>query len=307
MPTNKPIIIVDGNNRAHAAYHAYKRLTYKGKSVSLMYGLPSMIKGLMREYDPQDLFVVWDGKRSKHRYKLCPEYKGERNKARGLFDREDFEEQKATVMRMLKYLGIKQVLNPIAEADDVIASLVFKLRKADHDNIIIVSGDKDFHQLISRFVTVYSESRKKLIHHRNIKEEFGYYPPQTIDYLTLVGDDSDNIAGYPGIGEKRATDLLEKYGSLVNFIDSGDKHSIIDRKKLLELMKRNSVLMDLRLYHKMYKKETRVMYYKDISDPAIDRIRFLKVSAKYGMNKFMSSGFLDQFKILKAYAKKNSN
>lgn len=297
MTKEQPILIVDAQNRCHAAYHAYKRLSYKGDSVAVLYGLPSMIKGLIRQFDADDIYVVWDGARSKIRNKLYPEYKGGRER-KATFDREDFEKQKNIVMRMLYYLGVKQILNPIAEADDVITTLTLKLRRAGHDNIIIVSGDKDFHQLITRFVTVYSESRKKLIHHRNCKEEFGYHPPQTVDYLTLVGDDSDNIKGYPGMGEKRTTDLLDKYGSLVDFIDSGDKHNQIDRDKLLGLIKRNSLLMDLQLYHKKFKSKVGIVYYKDTAKPKIQRKNFLKVSARFGMRKFMSSGFINQFKNL---------
>jgi 5'-3' exonuclease len=190
-------------------------------------------------------------------------------------------------------------MNPKSEADDVITKLVIRLRKLGHENIIIVSGDKDFHQLISRTVRVYSESRKKLLNHAECQKEFGYHPMQCVDYLTLVGDDSDNIKGYPQIGHKRAMDLLEKYTNLTNFIESEDKHNLIDKKKLRTLIIRNEVMIDLMQYWRKHGKKEKMMYYKDNKEPALQKNKFLRLSAKYNMRKLMSSNFIKAFKLIK--------
>lgn len=297
------VLIIDGNNRAWAAFHAYSRLKDKGRSVSMIYGLPSMIKYLIKEYEPSKVFVVWDGARSKHRIKLHPGYKGEREH-KTLVDYEDFLRQKKLTMAIIHYLGIPQIINPKQEADDMIYKLTRVLPTKGFKEGIIVSGDKDFWQLISksRFgmnIEVYSESKKMLLTWANFQFEFGFKPWQTVDYLTLIGDKSDNIPGYPQIGEKRATELLAQYGSIENFIDSPDKHSIIDKHRLLEIAEKNRILIDLKEYHSKYKDELKIMFYRGKSNPKINREKFLRISGKYRMNKFMASGFLQGFKILK--------
>lgn len=295
------ILLIDGNNRAHAALHAYKRLSYKGENVAILYGLPSMIKYLIKEYQPDQLMVVWDGKRSLHRKAIYPEYKGKR-KEDPLFDRENFDLQMKVVKKMLYYLGVKQVLNPNAEADD----MIYKLHKVAEDKgykeCIVVSGDKDFHQLIGRKgakmkVKVFSESKKLLIDVHNCQDTFGYKGWQTVDHLTLLGDKSDNINGYRGMGEVKTKQFLDQFGSLESFIIQKHKHSVVQVDTLLELMKRNEILIDLGKYHDKYKEELKTVFYLD-PKPKIQRNNFLKISAKYGMNKFMSRQFMSEFKTL---------
>lgn len=297
MMKTKRLLIIDGNNRAHAAFHAYDRLSYKGKSVAMIYGLPSMIKYLLKELEPREVFVVWDGKRSKHREKLYPNYKGGDTRNR-LLDRDDFNRQLVITRKLLGTLGIKQILNPVMEADDMIYALTLKARSLGYTDIIICSGDKDFNQLISREVSVWSESKKEMVNWKNCHSIFGYHSYQTLDWLTLLGDKSDNITGYPGMGEKRTSALLEKYGSIKRFLESSDGHNIIDKDKLYELVERNRILMDLRGYYNEYRNEIKIQFHGN-RHPKIDKEKFLAISAKYGMRKFMSSGFINQFKWLR--------
>lgn len=296
MTMSKTAVLIDANNRAWAAFHSYSRLTHNGKGVSMLYGLPSMLKPLITEFNPDFLALVWDGDRSKVRMKLHPEYKGTR-KHKGLVDYDDFLRQRALVQKALYYLGVRQVYNPNCEADDLIAKLVKVLKKKGYDDIIIVSGDKDFHQLIGRYVRVFSESKKMLIHYSNCKEVFGYHPGQCVDYLTLVGDDGDNIKGYPGIGPKKASDFLDKYLSIAKFLESDDKHSIMNKKTLLELRERNEKLINLNYFIENYGSDLKIKFLKD-PNPKINKKKFLALSAKFNMRKLMSDNFIKAFKQL---------
>lgn len=296
------ILLIDGNNRAHAALHAYKRLSYKGENVAVMYGLPSMIKYLITEYNPDRVMVVWDGKRSLHRKRVCPEYKGNRKKD-PLFDFENFDLQRNLVRKMLYYLGVTQVLNPDAEADDMIYKMWLLAAQNNYKECIIVSGDKDFHQLIGKpkggmETKVFSESRKLMLDWHNLQHEFGYKSWQTVDYLTLLGDKSDNIAGYRGMGEVKTKQFLNDFGSIASFIQQKNKHSVIELDKLLELKERSDILIDLRKYYEKYGKELTTVFIQGKAKPKIQRDKFLKISARYGMNKFMSKQFVGDFKTL---------
>ena len=293
---DKKLIIVDGNNRAWAAFHAYEKLSYKGDGVGMIYGLPSMIKALITENEPDELFIVWDGERSKHRIELYPEYKGGR-KHKGLVDHDDFLKQLKITRRALGWLGVKQILNPEQEADDMIYKVTIKARQLGYNNIIIISGDKDFNQMISRDVSVYSESKKELVKWINCQNIFGYHSYKTVDYLTLVGDKGDNINGYPGIGEKRAKEFLKEHFSIKRYLETGQQYKNIDNEKLRALYERNKILIDLKGYYERYGDELKIKFYGS-PNPQINKEKFLRLSAMLGMKSFMSSGFINKFQWL---------
>jgi DNA polymerase I len=292
------VIIIDMNNRCHAAYHAHKRLSFKGESVSIIYGLPSMIKGLIWRERPDMVISVWDGDRSKHRIKALPGYKAHRNKNPRLFDREDFERQKAIVMKMFYYLGIPQVRNKAVEGDDMIYKMV-RWAKKRFKQITIVSGDKDFNQLIDKKVSIWNDAKQNMIIEKNCFDYFGYHPHETVDYITLVGDDSDDIPGYRGIGPKKAREVLDTYGTLEDFLDSKDKHPIINRGTLLEIKNRNQYLIDLPYFYSKHKDEIKVKFYKGESNPSLNKEAFKRICGKFGLRKFLGNQFLEEFVELK--------
>lgn len=295
--SKKKLLLIDGSNRAYAAWYAYSRLSYKGKSVSMVYGLPAMVKFLIRKFEPTKVFVVWDERTSiDQRKKIYPEYKN--TESRNLFDREDFERQKKIAKELLLSAGVAQVSSKKAEADDIIYRMNRRAIKKGYE-VVLVSADKDFNQLLSKKTSIWRETlkAKKMTTYENCKGEFGYQPHQTVDYLIMEGDTSDNIKGYPGIGPKKAVDLLEKYDTLANFIKSDDKHSIIDRKVLLELCRINRVLIDLSLYHRMYMKGVKNEYYGDNPNPKINKEKWLKLCKTNGLIKFKDKNFLRTFKL----------
>jgi 5'-3' exonuclease len=117
--------------------------------------------------------------------------------------------------------------------------------------------------------------------------------------MTIMGDDSDNIDGYRGMGKVKTQKFFEKYESIENFLESPDTHPTMDKEVLRKLVHRNELLMNLKGYYNRYGKELKVLFYKGIKDPKVDKERFLKICRQFGMNKMMSSGFINQFKQLR--------
>jgi len=93
------------------------------------------------------------------------------------------------------------------------------LNKKPTEKVIIISSDKDFNQLIGKDVKINNPRKDEMIHHGNCKELFGYSPEETVDYLSMVGDTSDDIKGIPGIGPVKARKILDEYGTLDKFLE----------------------------------------------------------------------------------------
>jgi len=300
---NKTLLIIDGQNAAWRAFHAYSRLSYKGQGVGMIYGLPSMLGGLIKRYKPTRTVVAWEGKRSAIRSRILPGYKDGR-KSKSLIDYEDFMRQKDEAMKILFGLGVPQAHNMLLEGDDMLFKL-WKMSKTNgYDEVTLVSSDKDFNQLVGydedfeHTTKIFNPGKELIITQDNCKKIFGYETYQTVDYLTLVGDKSDNIPGYRGIGEKKAVELLEKYDSLANFIKSKDKHPIIERKMLLELMNTAQSIIDLREYYQKYvkfAKNCQIQWYGNNRSPQKDSRYVIKIAAKYNMQRMVGKSFLENF------------
>ena len=199
------IVIFDGNHLLHRAYHKFSNLrTIEGIKTSIIYGVVYVMESLIRRLDPTKVMVVFDGNKSSYRLGLLPDYK-QRDKKLG-FDAENFYFQRDEVIKILTHLGIQVIRGEDLEADDAIA-MIIKRFKSDNE-IIIVSGDKDFNQLLENGVSIYNSNKGMMLTDANLQSLVGYTPKQTVDYLTLLGDSSDKIPGYPGIGEKKALNLF---------------------------------------------------------------------------------------------------
>lgn len=298
---NLDLGIIDGNNFAHRALHAYDRLSHRGQSTSIIYGMPSMVKSIIWRDKPDKLIIVWDGDKSKHRKKICPEYKSHRlKKAKGLFDYESFQFQRRTVMDMFYHLGIPQVWNRTQEADDMIYRIA-KVSIKTWKTTTIYSGDKDFHQLLrpSRKLVIWNDHKQDEIHWGNCRDNFGYSPDQCVDYLVLVGDDSDDIKGYPGIGPKKALALLEKHGSLVEFLESDQEHPGIDKERLEKIYNRNRQLIDLAYYYRLHREDLTLKFFRK-AHPSFNSKAFKEVANRFNLERIISNPrFLQEFLDLK--------
>ena len=290
------VVVVDGNNIAYAAYYSYSNLSHKGEPVGTLYGIVSMVRGYIGEHNPNELIVVWDSARDKHRLKILPEYKGTRKakQDKKLFDRESFMKQKDIAIKVLSNLGVKQVKVEGREADDLIYEVVRKRKK--ENLVVIVSADKDFLQLISKNVRVWNPIKRVLIHTKNILKYFPVPANSVVDYLCLTGDSSDNIPKYPGIGDKTADKFFSTFGSIASYLESKDISTFkIDKKKLLELYKKNKELIDLKYFYKLhYKGKSKI----EFLPRKYDEDKFLKICSKYAFYSFNNTKYLKTFKTL---------
>lgn len=287
MKTN--VLILDGQNLAYRAYFSLARLNNGGKKpVSIIYGLPQMVGSFVKKFQPRRLYIAWDGKKSPHRLSLLPTYKERGNKAKFGFDPEDFYSQRDVVMELFHSLGVKQVYHKKGEADDFIYMLT---RKFQDRKTVIISNDKDFHQLISENLSVYN-AKDILLTPKNLKQSFGYTPDTCVDYLCLVGDDSDKIPGYPKIGPARATDFFLEHSSIANFLSSKKEYKFIDKVKLEAIWKRNRQLIDLAHYYELHNKDGKVRYYNNNRHPEMDKARVIEICDEYNISTFRKKDFL---------------
>lgn len=276
----RPILILDGNNLAHRCYHSMGRLSYKGQSVSVIYGLPNLVTSLVKRFDPKKVFLVWDGKKSKIRKELLPEYKSHRKDFNKNFDPDDFYRQRDIAMKLFYNLGVKQIWDREMEADDCIFMILKKFTKS---KIIIASNDKDFHQCITKRVTVVN-GKDILLTPKTLPKNFNYTPENCVDYLCLVGDSSDNIPGYRGIGEERGKAFFLEHSSIANFLNSNKTHNLIDKEKLAKLYALNRQLIDLSYYNEQHiPGDKKLPYFKGKRNNTIKLSKFKEICAKYGM------------------------
>ncbi len=209
-------IIIDGNAIIHRAYHALPPLTAKdGTMVNAVYGFASMLLKVLNDLKPEYIAVSFDVAGPTFRDKVFKEYKAKRVKA----DQELYD-QIPLVYEVVQAFGIPIFTKQGFEADDVIGTIANKIQNTWNTiQAIIVTGDKDFLQLVDDdAVEVYllkkGMSDFELYNETKVNERFGFGPEHIVDYKSLRGDTSDNIPGVPGIGEKTATELIQKFGGI---------------------------------------------------------------------------------------------
>ena len=215
------LFLVDGYALIYRAFFALINrplTTSKGENTSIAWGIANFLGRLLKQHKPEYLGWVHDAGAS-FRDELYPDYKATREK---LADdlQADFDRGIEHVCRMLEAYGIPVLAQDGYEADDVIGTLAVKGAAAGLE-VVIVSGDKDFHQLVRPGVKLLNPGRggpasvdEHWVSVENGAERLGIPPERTIDYLALVGDASDNVPGVKGIGEKTAIELITTYGDL---------------------------------------------------------------------------------------------
>ena len=205
-------VIIDGNNLLYRAFYALPLLTnFDGEYSNAVFGFTNMIVKIVKEIKPKYIAVAMDCDKKNFRHDLYKEYKGNRASAP-----EELAVQFPILNGLLEAMNITVVRTSGLEADDLIGCLS---RQFDTENII-VTADKDCLQLINSNTLVMQPkkgvSETVMMDEAAFKAEWGILPNQIIDYKALRGDPSDNIPGVKGIGDKRAIDLLLKYGTVEN-------------------------------------------------------------------------------------------
>ena len=209
MGAMREVYLVDGSAYIYRAYHAIRPLsTSSGLPTHAVYGFTTILRRIMREKKPECLAVAWDTRGPVFRHKLYPEYKANRPPMP-----DDLVPQIPYIHKIVDAYNILSMEHADKEADDLIAAAVRRLA-GDDCRVVIVSGDKDLLQLVSKNVVLWDPMNDKLMDEAKVKEKYGVTPVQLLDYLALTGDSTDNIPGVPGIGPKTAQKLIAAYGSL---------------------------------------------------------------------------------------------
>lgn len=292
---SKTCLVVDGMNIAYQAFYAYSKLSHKGKSTSILYGFINILRPVIMRFNPEKVIVCWDGLKHPERMRLLPEYKSHREEKRDPKERKKFLKQIERTRKLLYYLGIAQCYNPEVEGDDMIYLLTKRMTKLYRVNI--VSGDKDFKQLINPNVSVYNP-RSKYIETlwAFSANNWGVEVPQYKDFLCLVGDKSDDIPGYPNIGEKRAAKLLGQFYTIKDYLESKiDLPGLTDKDKLRKIYHRNNKLINLAYFNRKFNKHAKILYYRDNSDPEYNGHKYKAYCIKHGLKTSIFPKFLEPF------------
>ena len=226
----KKLYLVDASNMFFRAFFAIPPLTNdKGMQTNALYGFLAMTIKLIREVKPDYLVYCFDRKEPSFRADMYTEYKAHREEMP-----DALVPQIPYLKKLTDLLGICQVEVPKYEADDVIGTLATMAAK-NHIEAIIVSGDKDFAQLVQPGISLYDTMKDVRTDVEGVKAKYGIRPDQMVDYLAIVGDTSDNIPGVKGIGPKGAQKLLNEYETLEGVYQNIDKISGASMKaKLIE-------------------------------------------------------------------------
>ena len=211
MSIKSQLYLIDGSTIIYRAYHALRNLSNsKGFPTNAIYGFISMLSKLLQDKKPQYLGMVFDPKGPTFRHEMYDEYKATRP---GMPD--DLVMQIPFIKQIVEGLNINALELAGYEADDVIGTIA-KQAGSQGISTIIISGDKDFYQLIDEGTVLLDTKNNQTITEKEVRERFGVDPDRMVEVLGLAGDSSDNIPGVAGIGKKTAIKLIQKYGSIKN-------------------------------------------------------------------------------------------
>lgn len=228
----KNLFLIDGFALIYRAYFAFIKnplKTRKGESTGAIYGFTNFLMNMIEAHAPHHWAVVLDTEKPTFRHELFVEYKATREKMP-----DELQEQIPRIRDILEALRIPVIEREGYEADDIISALA---RKAADEGfrVVIVSGDKDFCQLVDDDIVLLNPGRgataAEWVDEKGVVEKLGVPPDRVVDLLALMGDNSDNVPGVPGIGRKTAEKLVSEFGGLSEIYDSIDS---IPSKKMRE-------------------------------------------------------------------------
>ncbi len=226
MTKDKTIYLIDGTAYIHRAYHAIRDLTNsKGLPTNAVFGFTRMLIKLMEDRSPQYIGMFFDAKGPTFRHNMYKEYKANRPPMP-----EDMAMQIPYIKEITAAFNLPIIEMQGYEADDLIGTLARAAEKEGYE-VIMVTGDKDFMQLVTDKAAIWDPMKENTIDLKTIREKFGIEPHQMIDVQGLSGDTADNIPGVPGIGQKTALDLIKTYHSMQQLYE---KLETITKKKQRE-------------------------------------------------------------------------
>ena len=308
---SKKILLIDGNSMANRAFYATMGRMMKtptGISTNAVYGFFQIMFKTIEEEKPDKIIVAFDISSSEKRTKIFNEYKAGRHKAP-----EDLTIQFPIIKELLKTMNIPIVQKDGIEADDILGAIAKKEGKKGN-KIIILTGDRDYFQLVDINVnirypkTIMGKTEYIIYDNYKINEEYGLTPEKLIEVKALMGDASDNIPGVKGIGEKTALKLIIQFGSLekiYEYIEKSDGKEIakVTLNKLIKDKEMAYVSRDLGRIDIEYD------YEKDLGIN-IDSIKYTDWRTEEAfsyLKKLSFNKFLDKFKDIEIKKAEDTN
>jgi len=303
---NQPILIIDFLNIFTRHFTVNPTLNKDGVPVGGAVGFLNNLKYILEEIYPKKVVIVFESGGSPRRRSLFKDYKANRKpiKLNRTYDESATSDNEVEnrmfqinlLMEMLRKIPVCQTYVKDCEADDVIGYL--SKYKYPEDDIVILSSDKDFYQLLDDKTTIYSPTSKKFIKSEDVFERFGIHPINFCLARTLMGDPADNIDGIKGAGFKTIVKRFPKFSS--------DKE--IDIDMILAVSKQQSTTSKIKVYHEInenheiIKRNWKLMYLDtqnlsaqqikkinyaiDTFEPKKDKIGMFRLLVKQGLTKF---------------------
>jgi DNA polymerase I len=241
----KQLILVDGSGYIFRAFFALPPMnTSHGLPTQAVYGFIRMLLKLLKDVRPSHIAIVFDSPKRTFRDDLFADYKANRTEAPN-----DLKVQIPYIHRAVDAFRIKSMTIEGVEADDVIGTLAKRAAKADFV-VTIITADKDFMQLVGPHVTLWNAdpTHEKRTGLREVRDRFGVEPSALVDIQALTGDSIDNIKGVPGVGEKTAAALVQKFGSVKGIYENLDRieeSGIRGAKRVAGLLEEHRAAVDL--------------------------------------------------------------
>src|SRR5579885_1406159 len=207
------LYLVDGSGYIFRAFYALPQLNNsRGLPTNAVYGFARMLFKLLKDAHPTRLAVVFDSPKKTFRDDLFESYKANRTSPPN-----DLVVQIPYIHRLVQTFRIKSLIRDGYEADDLIGTLAARAAARGRE-VVIVTADKDFMQLVGPHITLWDTMRDRRVGPREVREKLGVEPKAVVDLMALMGDAIDNVKGVPGVGEKTASALIQKFGSVDNLL-----------------------------------------------------------------------------------------
>jgi DNA polymerase-1 len=228
----RPLLVIDGDSLAHRAYHALPKTIRRaeGKPSNAIVGFTNFLLGLWDSEQPRAVVVGWDTLEvPTYRHEAFESYQSGRE-----FE-DELLEQLAMLPQLVEAFGFASAKAAGYEADDFLAAAVAAEEKR-RGTAVVATSDRDSFQLASQRTTILQPvrgvSELTRIGPAEVRERYGVEPAQVVDFIALRGDPSDRLPGAPGVGPKKAADLLRQYGSLEEAIAAGRFTALAEELRL---------------------------------------------------------------------------
>ncbi len=224
------LYLIDGTAvlyRAHFAFIKNPLINSKGQHTSALFGTINSFLRLLDVSEGKHFAIAFDRKEPTFRKEISSDYKANRPPMPG-----ELVSQLEPIRNFFELIGMEEYSLAGYEADDVLCTMAERYK--DKYDIVLVTGDKDYAQVVSEGVSIYDPKKEQYLNPEKVYEKYGVRPNQFVDYLALMGDSADNIPGVRGIGPKTASALLQEYDTLEGIYEHIDDITGSKQKKLIE-------------------------------------------------------------------------